>query len=654
MRLIANVLTTLALAIILLACKDKNHLPTENRGYLSLSLSIDIEVITSGRSSETDTDNFKVTIFNKEGVEYLVINPFSSAPDEVSLPTGEYYVEATSNNEQNAAFDEPFYYGKTDVFTIDKEEQKYIEVDMSLANTQVSIIWSDNVKTNFTDYNAVVTLIESQESLTFTKDERRSGYFITSPLAVVATLTYTKLDSTIIEKTISTSINDPLPKTLYRIKINASLENGRIVFKLNIDESVDVVDIDLTDIAVTAVWKKTFGGSSGDEIRSINKTTDGGFIMAGSSSTTTFDSGGNGAQDFWIIKTDNEGIIEWQKLFGGSTTDEAYSALQTTDGSYIVVGESLSNDYDVTGNNGDFDAWVIKLDNSGNLVWQKSLGGSQIDRARSVTETSDGGFAVVGWSNSDDGDLTENNGNYDIWLVKLNTNGIIEWQSSYGGSNYEEANSVFETSNGEFIIGGTSTSTNGDVTANHAGYELWILKVDNTGAILWQNTYGGSNTDRFWGMDKCNDGGYILAGASNSSDGDVANNIGGNDGWVLKIDSQGNIVWEKTLGGTSTDQFNTVKQTMDGGFLLGGHSASNDGNLKNNEGTYDYWALKLNNQAEVEWSTSLGGYSNEYIYSVIEMNQGEYILAGYTHSNDGDVEGFMGLYDGWLVKLIEN
>ncbi len=654
MKSILNLLLILILSTALLSCKDNNEHLLEDQGNLILSMSIDIEVITTGRTSTIDTDSFKITIFDGEGVEYLVINPFSSAPEKISLPTGEYYVEASSNNEQNAAFEEPFYYGKTDIFTIDKEENKYVEVDMFLANTQVSILWSDNVKSNFTDYSAIVTLINSQESLTFNKDETRSGYFITSPLSVSATLVYTKLDGSIIEKTVSTTIDEPLPKTHYRIKINAVLEDGNIVFKLNVDESVDIIDIDLTDEKISAVWKKTIGGSGGDEIRSINKTTDGGFIMAGSSSTTTFDSGNNGAKDFWVIKTDIEGGIEWQKLFGGSMTDEAFSAKQTTDGGYIIAGESMSNNFDVSGNHGDFDVWVIKLDGSGNLEWEKSLGGSKIDRARSVIQVSDGGFIIAGWSNSEDGDLTENKGNYDIWIVKLNSNGVIGWQVSYGGSSFEEANNVFETTDGGFIIGGTATSSDGDVSASHAGYEMWVLKINNVGVLNWQKTYGGSSTDRLWGMDKCNDGGYILAGQSNSNDGDVTGNLGVNDGWVVKIDSQGNIMWEKSLGGSSTDQFNSVKQTLDGGFILGGHSASADGDLYNNEGTFDYWALKLNAMAEVEWSTSFGGYTNEYIYSVLESSSGEYILAGYTHSDDGDVEGFMGLYDGWLIKLLEN
>ncbi|MDR2353872.1 MAG: hypothetical protein LBF22_12115 [Deltaproteobacteria bacterium] len=232
--------------------------------------------------------------------------------------------------------------------------------------------------------------------------------------------------------------------------------------------------------------------------------------------------------------------IEWQKSFGGSGSDEVRSIQITPDGGYIIAGLSLSNDSDVTGNHGKNDSWIVKLDFQGTIQWQKSLGGSDDDETRSIQITSDGGYIIAGESSSNDGDLTGNHGHYDAWIVKLDSQGTIQWQKSLGGSYEDAASSIQITSDGGYIIAGTSTSKDGDVTVNHGEFDAWIVKLDSQGTIQWQKSLGGSEWDVSSSIQITSDGGYIIAGYSRSNDGDVTVNHGERDFWIVKLQGQVN------------------------------------------------------------------------------------------------------------------
>jgi hypothetical protein len=183
----------------------------------------------------------------------------------------------------------------------------------------------------------------------------------------------------------------------------------------------------------------------------------------------------HGSQDCLIVKLDTHGNIQWQKSLGGSGFDSIASIQQTSDGSYIIAGVLESSDSDVTG--GGYDFWIVKLDSLGTLQWQKSLGGSDNDEAKSIQQTSDGGYIIAGSSFSNNGDVTGNHGNQDYWIVKLDSLGTIQWQKSLGGSEEDEAKSIQQTSDGGYIIAGSSFSNNGDVTGNHGGFDYWIVKL---------------------------------------------------------------------------------------------------------------------------------------------------------------------------------
>ena len=275
--------------------------------------------------------------------------------------------------------------------------------------------------------------------------------------------------------------------------------------------------------------------------------------------------------------------IIWQNTIGGSDTDFSTVFEATTDGGYILGGYSTSNiSGDKTVNsNGQIDIWIVKIDGSGNIMWQNTIGGAGDDYLISLKQTSDGGYIVGAGSDSNiSGDKTENSrGGLDYWILKLDASGNITWQKTYGGNQPEFDLYVVETTDGGYFAGGYSDSgVNGDKTDPSNGQrDYWALKLDSSGNIVWQNSIGGSLVDRPQAAFQTNDGGFIMAGFSNSpiSGDKTENSNGGNDYWVVKLDNTGNVEWENTIGGNDSDVLRDVIQTSDNNYLLGGYSKSN-------------------------------------------------------------------------------
>ena len=399
-------------------------------------------------------------------------------------------------------------------------------------------------------------------------------------------------------------------------------------------------------------WQKTYGGSRDDFTQSIQLTNDGGFIMAGFSWSNDGDvSGNHGEGDYWVVKTDHSGAVQWKKCYGGSWKEEAYYIQQTTDGGYIFTGLTESNDGDVTGFHGNQDCWVVKTDSLGNIQWEKCYGGSYYDYFKSIKQTTDGGYIFVGGTTSWDGDVTSYYGGYDYWVVKSDSLGVIQWQKSYGGSGDECAMNVQQTTDGGYIISGATESNVGDIFFNHGGYDFWVIKIDPSGFIQWQKTYGGSGEDiAFWGQ-QTNDGGYIFTGISASNDGDVTGNHGMHDFWVVKTDSLGEIQWQKSYGGSDEDYAWSIHQTLDDGYIITGKASSDDGDLTSNHGYEDYWVVKTDSLGVIQWQKSLGGSSYDEGFSIWQTNSNEYLFAGSSESNDGDVTSNYGWYDYWVGML---
>jgi hypothetical protein len=338
---------------------------------------------------------------------------------------------------------------------------------------------------------------------------------------------------------------------------------------------------------------------------SIQQTTDGGYIVAGSTKSNNGDVSGNHQEyqeDMWIVKLDDTGAIEWQKCFGGTSADRATSILQTEDGGYIAAGLTSSTNGDVSGNHGSTDVWIVKMTSEGTLTWQKCLGGSGGDDARSIAQTEDGGYIVAGATTSTNGDVLGihiSNPPYsyqtnDGWIVKLDDTGAIEWQKCLGGIDNDYAQSVVQTADGGYIVAGSATSNDGDVSGNHGGADCWIVKLDDTGSIEWQECLGSIGEDMGYSIQQASDGGYILAAAAGYDGGDVSGFHGGmTDYWILKLTDAGSIEWHECLGGSGTDTPYSIQLTTDDGYIVAGVSGSSNGDVTGNHGNSDYWIVKI-------------------------------------------------------------
>jgi hypothetical protein len=309
--------------------------------------------------------------------------------------------------------------------------------------------------------------------------------------------------------------------------------------------------------------------------------------------------GGIENSDIWIVKLDNAGIIQWQKSLGGSGNELGLSVQQTLDSGYIIVGTSLSNDGDVSGHHGSLDTsdyWVVKLDTVGAIQWQKSIGGSSHDHSTFIRQTTDAGYIISGLSNSINGDASGNHGSSDYWIVKLDSTGAIDWQKQLGGTKPDNSMSVQQTTDGGYLAIGYSFSNDGDVSGHHGStstMDYWIVKLSVSGAIQWEKSFGGSDNDMAQTIWQTADGGYVVGGWTFSNDGDVTLNHGGWDSWLIKLGNSGSIQWQRTYGGSTDDQMYSIQQTLDGGYITANNSWSNDGDVSGNHGYSDYWIIKL-------------------------------------------------------------
>ncbi|MFN0212621.1 MAG: T9SS type A sorting domain-containing protein [Saprospiraceae bacterium] len=399
-------------------------------------------------------------------------------------------------------------------------------------------------------------------------------------------------------------------------------------------------------------WQRTLGGTLYESSSSIVQTTDKGYITAGFAESVDGDVvGSHGNVDFWVVKMDSAGAVQWKKAYGGSGLDWPYSIIQTTDGEYVAVGYTESNDGDVLGNHGDKDIWVLKLNNVGVIQWQKCLGGSGWDEASSVKQTDDGGYILAGRTSSTDGDVAGFHGYLDYWVVKLDSTGVLEWQKCLGGTGLDIGYAIVQTNDGGYIVTGESDSNDGDVKYNHGNSDYWVVKLNFEGKIEWEKSLGGIGID--WGNDirQTREGGYIVIGQARSTGGDVTGNHGGYDCWVVKLTEIGEIEWEKALGGSNGDVGLSIQQTLDDGYILVGVTQSIDGDVIGNHGNLDAWVVKLTVEGEIQWQRALGGTGPEIGFSIQQTDDKGYIMSGDAWSNDGDVSGVQGKTDFWIVKL---
>lgn len=388
-----------------------------------------------------------------------------------------------------------------------------------------------------------------------------------------------------------------------------------------------------------------------------------------------------GTANVLISKLGAPGQVQWTRTYGGSGVDWADHIQQTPDGGYIFAGATTSMDGDVTGFHGDslnqaFDFWVVKLDSLGDVQWQRCLGGSADELAQQVVLSADGGYFIAGYTSSDlSGEVGANKGMSDCWIVKLDSAGDLLWQKTLGGTGIDGAYAIDKTFDGGCIIGGQSFSSDGDV-GGHFGPlsngDVWLAKLDNQGNITWEQNYGGGGHDAAVAVRQTLDSGFIFAGNTNSQNGQVSglhldvNPVTGNfteDYWVVKTNAQGAVQWQRCLGGKGKDIGEDIVLTPDGGFLVTGISFSMDGDVTDhhtssipNTVTAEFWLAKLSHSGQLQWSKSLGGSHHDWAAAVAVRADSSYVVAGTTWSDDGDVMNFhpsgaVVLSDAWVAIL---
>lgn len=404
----------------------------------------------------------------------------------------------------------------------------------------------------------------------------------------------------------------------------------------------------------------TLGGSKNESAQSVIATTDGGYAILGFTQSNDEDITDklDESFDYWILKFSSQDTIEWQKTYGGSDDDRGQEIIQTQDGGYAVIGTSASNDFDVSENNGSQDFWILKLDTQGNITWEKSFGFQGDDMGVSVIQTLDLGYLVTGVL-----DVTSSNGQGntnrsvtrhaggDYWAIKLDASGTFQWSRFFGGNFTDTAEGAIELPDGGFIIAGGSDSEDTDITGNKGTYDFWVIRINASGDLIWEKSFGGMETDEARAITQANDGNIVIAGETRSNTLDVSGNNGAADFWIIKIDTNGNLIWQKTLGGSGFDVARDISVTQDDGFLITGSSRSTDGDVSENKGQNDAWALKTDSSGNIQWEKSIGGTNIDFAYSIVELNNRSVIVVGDTTSDDEDIEENKGFTDLLLFKI---
>jgi hypothetical protein len=392
-------------------------------------------------------------------------------------------------------------------------------------------------------------------------------------------------------------------------------------------------------------FSSSFGGTDLDRAERIIQTDDGSYAVFGWVRSIDGDVTNNrGASDMWLIKLDDSGGLLWEKSYGGAATEYGYDFDLTSDGGFIIAGDSYSSDGDVPSNAGQHDALVLKLDRNGSIEWSRVFGGSLGETFQSVIETSDGGYVLAGFTRSSDGDFSGNYGESDLLILKLDGSGNLLWQKSYGGAGSDIAREVRQTSDGEFVVVGETNSTNGHVTESKGGLDVWLLKLDSSGDLIWQKSYGGSGNDWGTSINIASNGNYAIGGISASGDGDVTGAHGIDDFWVLLVDVNGNLQWQNALGGSYRENCFSIDQMSDGGFVATGYTQSVDGDISETLGSWDIWIVKLDGLGNLVWEKSHGGEGTDLAYSICTTQDGGLAVTGFI-SNVGTNNDY------WILKL---
>jgi hypothetical protein len=397
-------------------------------------------------------------------------------------------------------------------------------------------------------------------------------------------------------------------------------------------------------------WQRCLGGTSSEDANGVTSTTDGGYVLTGITGSMDGDvSALQGVADLWVVKLDSNGELLWERTYGGSNDERGLDIQQTMDGGFIVIGSTTSEDGDVTEAFGDGDIWVLKLDPEGQLEWQKSYGGSFNEFGYGIRQLSDGSYLMTGWTYSNDGTISGNHGGRDAWLAHIANNGDLLWQHCIGGLGQDGARSMALTSDGAVVIAGWSNTNAFPDEGAFGPEDLWVVKLNLNGVVLWERFFGGPGDDQGWDIMETMAGELIVVGQHESPLADST--TWQNDAWVLALDPAGQLLWDEHFGGSAGDYAFAVGQYPNGDLVVAGLTQSSDGDVSGYHGSIDGWLFSLNEEHELLWQRSIGGTSDELVRGLVVDPTGSIVVAGRTYSNDGDISGNHGSYDVLAMKF---
>ena len=405
----------------------------------------------------------------------------------------------------------------------------------------------------------------------------------------------------------------------------------------------------------------TLGGTKNESAQSVVQTTDGGYAILGYTQSMNGDviNKFNESFNYWLLKFDSLGNQQWQRNYGGSNDDRGQCIIATNDGGYAILGSSKSNDGDASSNAGYNDFWMLKLNATGNISWEKSFGYSGADSAFRLIQTMDNGYILTGVldvtaSNGEGNNrLIQRHAGGDYWVIKLNATGEMMWSRYFGGTFTDTAYDVTEANDGNIFVVGSSDSDDVDINNNKGSYDFWVIKLTIDGTLVWEKSYGGDEIDEARAITKTPDGNFIVVGDTRSNNVDVSQNNGASDIWAIKINPDGAIIWKKNYGGTGFDGVKSIHKSQDNSYIIVGNSRSADGDLNKNNGQNDAWILGINNQGELQWQTTAGGSQIDLLMEVTTLSNGTIIAVGKSNSNDLDISQNKGFDDALIIRLSE-
>ncbi len=408
------------------------------------------------------------------------------------------------------------------------------------------------------------------------------------------------------------------------------------------------------------LWQSCAGGNGQDKAKAFVNTTDGAFLVVGETRSSVIEGTDRSLDseipridaDIMAVKMNAKGRVLWKQLYGGSYAESADDVILTEEGGYLIVGETNSKEY----SHGDRDMFVVRTDKLGKVLWAKGYGGTGNDAAHSAVQLPNGDFIIAGETGSMDGDVTYNRGGVDAWAIRITKDGDLVWEKNYGGRGNDLFQKVVLADDNSVIFMGATDSDDADAKGNHGRTDIFLVRAYLNNGPMWSKLIGGSQNEEAYDLIKTPSGDFMLAGTTFSNDGDVDTLRGLGDVWVVNFNKVGAINWEQTYGGSRAEGANGITRCFDGNYLVTGTTSSDDGQITGPYyGKYDGWVMKINAKGDFIWERNLGGGSKEEFHDVHEAPSGDYVVCGYTNSFGDDLIGVQRDKgnDMWLVGLTD-